>query len=217
MTRHKVFLLASALVCASCAASADAPRTTYRTAEAPPARTPVPMTSQTRRPPSLTAIPTPSVKLADYVSLCLAMWNDDSDTVSRAAALGLQDAMGGNGAVTIGKTTLRGYKSTPNHGTVFMMSTRFSDNSNDATCDIVMPRPIARADLEVLEKDVDLDGQIVTVGPTAMGQWKMRGKQPTISFRAASGNDKSTLSMQRYESTPDVAHAKAHAASPKSH
>ncbi|HJT06053.1 MAG TPA: hypothetical protein VJ747_03955 [Stellaceae bacterium] len=176
----------------------------------------MPMTSQAQKPPSLTAVPAPSAKLADYVSLCLAMWNDDSDTASRASALGLQDMAGIGAAITIGKTTLRGFRSNPNRGSVFTMSTRFSDSSKTSTCDVAMPRTIVRAELETLEKDLDLDGQIVTLGPAAMGQWKMRARQPAIFLKVASGNGNLLLSVQQSESTLDAARAKAHAASPKS-
>ena len=152
---------------------------------------------------------TKPARLADYVSFCLAVWENASDLPSKASALGLADATGSTGAVvSIGKSTFRVYKSAQTPAQVVTAtSTTFADGK-DWYCDIVVPKPIERADLEVLEKDMDLDGQIATFGPATMARWKLRQQHPPVLIKATGTKTLTLLIVQKYGPTPAGAHAK---------
>ena len=51
------------------------------------------------------------------------------------------------------------------------------------SCDINLPGAGERAELEVMEKALDLDGQIMTLGPTSTGRWKIRNRQPVVLLK----------------------------------
>jgi hypothetical protein len=148
------------------------------------------------------------VRLADYVSFCLAVWEDASDLSAKASALGLTDATGSVGAtITVGRTTFRVYKSVRPRETVTVTTTTFTDGK-EWSCDVAMPRAVERADLEAIEKVVDLDGQIAPFGPTIMARWKMRESRPPVLIRAIATKTVTTLMVHKYEPTPDGANAK---------
>ena len=67
--------------------------------------------------------------VADYVSFCLALWDGDPDLYAKAAALGLQDAAGGNPGVsiTVEKSTLQFFKGAQGSGTVGSIYTTMED------------------------------------------------------------------------------------------
>jgi hypothetical protein len=147
-------------------------------------------------------------RLAEYVSFCLAVWEDARDLASKASALGLADATGSAGAsISVGRTTLRVYKSAqPNH-TVGAIFTTFKDGK-DWSCDVNLPMAVERGDLEAMEQVADLDGQIVTFGPTTMARWKMRQPRPPVLIRAIANKASTMLMVQKYEPTPAGANAK---------
>lgn len=148
------------------------------------------------------------MRLADYVSFCFAVWEDATDLSSKASALGLTDVTGSAGAsVTVGKITFRVYKSAQTNQTVSVTSTTFTDGK-DRTCDINLARAVERADLEAVEKVVDLDGQIATFGPAVIARWKMRQARPPVLIKAVSSKVSTLLMVQKYEPTPAGANAK---------
>jgi hypothetical protein len=139
------------------------------------------------------------VRLADYVSFCLAVWEGARDVPSRAAALGVFDVTGSAGAIiTIGKTTLRVYKSPQSNHLVGMTSTTFADGK-DWSCDVNFPMPVERADLETMEQAADLDGQIVTLAATTIGRWKMRQPRTPVLVKMVAGKAAAMLTVHKYE------------------
>ena len=117
--------------------------------------------------------------LADYVSFCLALWDGDSNLYAKAAALSLQDVAGENPglSITVEKSTLRFFKGTQGSGTVGSIYTTMEDG-RETSCDINLTSISERSDLDVMTRTLDLDGQIMTLGPTTMGHWKIRKRQP---------------------------------------
>ena len=85
------------------------------------------------------------VPLADYVSLCLGLWEGSPDVAAKASALDLQDMTGsaGGAALVVGKTTLRMLKSSQSHHMVGAMTTTFADGK-DFSCDINLPMAVER-------------------------------------------------------------------------
>jgi hypothetical protein len=144
--------------------------------------------------------------LAEYISFCLALWNADPDVEARAHALELQDVSGSAGAtITVGKTAIRFYKSAQGNQTVGATSTVF-DDGKDSSCDISLPVGVERADLEAMERAIDLDGQIVTFGPATIGRWKIRGRQPAILLKAVVGKSTTVLTLQTFKAASDPGH-----------
>jgi len=69
--------------------------------------------------------------LADYVAFCLAVWDGAPDLQAKANALGLQGVTGSaDASLTIGKTTVRFYKSAQTNQTVSATSTTFKDGKD---------------------------------------------------------------------------------------
>jgi hypothetical protein len=146
--------------------------------------------------------------LADYVSFCLAVWENARDLPAKAGALGLSDMTGSAGAsITIGKTTIRFYKSAQPNLTVGATSTTFK-GGKDWSCDVNLPMAVERADLESMEQAADLDGQIATLGAATLGRWKMRQPRPAVLIKAMAGKAFTMLTVQKYEPTPAGANAK---------
>jgi hypothetical protein len=145
------------------------------------------------------------VRLGDYVSLCLALWEGAPDLQSKASALGLQDVTGSAGAsITVGRSMLRFLKSAQDNQTVGSTFTTFADGK-DFSCDINLPIVVERADLEALEQAIDLDGQIMVLGPTTMGRWKMRKPQPPVLLKAIVTKTSAIVMVQKFEATPAAA------------
>jgi hypothetical protein len=149
------------------------------------------------------------VPLADYVSLCLALWDGSPDLSAKASALELQDMTGSiaGAAITIGKTTLRLLKSARPHHTVGATTTTFADGK-DFSCDINLPMPVERADLEAMERALDLDGQIMTMGPATMGRWMMRKQASPLLLKAIASKGSGVVFVQKFEATLAVAKSK---------
>jgi hypothetical protein len=148
------------------------------------------------------------VPLVDYVSFCLALWDGSPDLQAKASALGVHDVTGSAGAsMTVGKSTMRFYKSAEGSRTVGATSTTFADGK-DSSCDINLHAAVERADLDAMEKAIDLDGQIMTLGPTMMGRWKMRKRQPVMLLKAIASKTFTILMVQKFEAAPAVARAK---------
>ncbi len=142
--------------------------------------------------------------LADYVAFCLTLWDGGSDVSAKAAALGLRDAAGGipGVSITIEKSTLRFFKPVQAGGTVGSIHTTMEDG-NESSCDINLTSVSERGDLEVMAGALDLDGQILTLGPTTMGYWKIRKRQPAVLLRAILGKSNTTMTLVRFETTPE--------------
>jgi hypothetical protein len=148
------------------------------------------------------------VPLVEYVSFCLALWDGASDLQAKASALGLQDATGSAGAsVTVGKSTMRFYRSAQGNQTVGTTSTTFTDGK-DSSCDINLHTATERADLDSMEKAMDLDGQTMTLGSATMGRWKMRKRQPAVLLKAIAGKTFTMLMVQKFEATPATTRSK---------
>lgn len=143
--------------------------------------------------------------LADYVAFCLTLWDGGSDLSAKAAALGLRDAAGGNPGVsiTVEKSTLRFFKPTQGGGTVGAIVTRMEDGK-ESSCDVNLTSISERADLATMSSALDLDGQIMTLGPTTMGYWKMRKRQPVVLLRAILGKSNTTMTLVRFEPTSET-------------
>jgi hypothetical protein len=146
--------------------------------------------------------------LVEYVSFCLALWEGAPDLQSKASALGLQDVTGSAGAsITVGKSTMRFYRAGQGNHTVGATSTIFTDGK-DSSCDVNLHTAVERADLEAMEKAVDLEGQIMSLGSATMGRWKIRKRQPTVLLKAVVGKTFTMLMVQKFEATPAMARAK---------
>jgi hypothetical protein len=141
---------------------------------------------------------TKPVQLADYLSFCLAQWADAPDIQAKASALGLQDVSAG-ASVTIGKSTLRMYKSTQSPLTLIATTTIFADGKERA-CDVGMPVVVVnRADLETMEQTLHLDGQIMSFSATVVGHWKMPDRRPAVLLKAIIGKSVFSLEVQQFE------------------
>jgi hypothetical protein len=161
--------------------------------------------AQDARPAPLAEKPAP---LAEYVSFCLALWDGASTLQAKASALGLQDVTGSAGmSITVGKSTMQFYRASQGNRTVGATSTTFADGK-DSSCDVNIHTAVERADLEAMEKAFDLDGQILTLGPTTMGRWKMRKRQPTALVKTVVGKNFTMLMVQKFEATPAMTRAK---------
>jgi hypothetical protein len=156
------------------------------------------------------------VPLADYVSFCLALWDGAPDLHTKASALGVQDVTGSAGmSMTVGKSTMQFYRAPqsnpqgtpPVNRTVGAASTTFTDGK-DWSCDVNIHSPVERADLEAMAKTLDLDGQIMTLGPTMMGRWKIRKRHPIVLLKAVAGKNFTMLMVQKFEATPAMSKAK---------
>jgi hypothetical protein len=151
--------------------------------------------------------------LADYVSLCLAMWSDAPDLESRASALGLQNAATAAGArITVGKSTLEVYRSAqtnPVFGTqtIIAATTTFADG-RDLSCDVNFSTPVERADIDTMAQALHLDGQILTFGQVTMGRWVMPGKRPPVLIRALLPKNNFTMNVQELDTSIGNAAAK---------
>jgi hypothetical protein len=154
------------------------------------------------------------VPLSEYVAFCLAVWDGASDVPAKASALGLQDAAGLSGAsITIEKSTLRFFKPVQSNGSVGSINTVLEDGKA-SSCDISLAYPSDRADLEEMARALDLDGQILTLGPATMGHWKIRKRQPAVLLRAIVGKTNTNIGLMRFEQT-NAASAKPVAAASK--
>jgi hypothetical protein len=146
--------------------------------------------------------------LADYVSFCFALWEIAPEVQAKAKTLGLDDATGAAAAsITVGRSTMRFFRSPQANQTVNSTSTEFKDGK-DFSCDINLPGAGERAELEVMEKALDLDGQIMTLGPTSMGRWKIRNRQPVVLLKAIIPKASTILMVQKLEAMPVTARAK---------
>jgi hypothetical protein len=142
---------------------------------------------------------TKPVPLADYVSFCLAQWADAPDIQAKASALGLQDTSGMGASVTIGKSTLRLYKSTQSSLTFIVTTTTFADGKERA-CDIGMPVvTVNRADLETMEQALHLDGQILSFSATNVGHWKMPDQRPAVLLKGIITKSVFSLEVRQFE------------------
>lgn len=153
-----------------------------------------------------------SAALADYVSFCLALWEGASDLSAKATALGVQDVTGASGmSMTVGKSTMQFYRVPQGNPavnrTVGATSTTFADGK-DWSCDVNIHSPVERADLEAMAKTLDLDGQIMTLGPTMMGRWKIRKRHPIVLIKAVAGKNFTMLMVQKFEAMPAMSKAK---------
>ena len=150
--------------------------------------------------------------LADYVSFCLALWDGASDLSAKASALGVQDVTGSAGmSMTVGKSTLQFYRAPqsnpPVNRTVGATSTTFTDGK-DWSCDVNIHSPVERADLDAMQKTLDLEGQILTLGPTMMGRWKFRKRHPITLIKTVVGKNFTMLMVQKFEAMPAMTKAK---------
>ena len=150
--------------------------------------------------------------LADYVSFCLALWDGVPDLHAKAAALGVQDVSGSAGmSMTLGKSTMQFYRAPPGNPpvsrTVGATSTTFTDGK-DWSCDVNIHSPVERADLEAMEKTLDLEGQIMTLGPTMMGRWKIRKRHPVVLIKAVAGKNFTMLMVQKFDASTAMTKAK---------
>jgi len=102
---------------------------------------------------------------------------------------------------------MRFFRAPQGNRMVGAVSTIFADGK-DSSCDINLNFAIGRADLEALEKAADLDGQIMTLGPTTMGRWKIRKRQPAVLLKTIASKTSTILMVQKLEATPAVAKAK---------
>lgn len=149
---------------------------------------------------------TKPIQLADYVSLCLALWSGSPDVSAKARALGLQNGSGVTGAhITIGKSTLDLYKSaldapTIGNQTVAAVTTKFADGK-DLSCDVTFPFAMDRIDIETMAQALHLDGQILTIGAVTFGRWKMPDRQPAIFVRALLPRSSFTMNVQEFDTT----------------
>lgn len=140
--------------------------------------------------------------------LCFALWEGAADIPAKASALGLETLADAPGAsISVGKSTIRFYRAPQGNLMVSTISTIFADGK-DSSCDINLNFAVPRAELEALEKAADLDGQIVTLGPTTMGRWKMRKRQPAVLIKAMATKTSTIVMVQKLEATPAVARAK---------
>lgn len=149
---------------------------------------------------------TKPIQLADYVSLCLAVWSGSPDVDAKASALGLQNGSGVTGArITIGKSTLDLYKSAPDipaigNQTVAAVTTMFADGK-DLSCDVTFPFAMDRIDIETMAQTLHLDGQILTVGAVTFGRWKMPDRRPPVFVKALLPKSSFTMNIQEFETT----------------
>lgn len=143
------------------------------------------------------------IQLADYVSFCLALSTAAADANAKATALGLRNGFGGaaDAHVVIGKSAVDVYRAVEGNQirTVIAMTTTFADGK-DFSCDVnFTAAEMARADLEAMERALDLDGQILTFGPAIMGRWKLPHRQPAVLVRATLGKNVVTMNVQEFE------------------
>jgi hypothetical protein len=75
-------------------------------------------------------------------------------------------------------------------------------------CDINLPMPVERADLEAMERALDLDGQIMTMGPATMGRWMMRKQARPLLLKAIASKGSGVVFVQKFEPTLAVAKSK---------
>jgi hypothetical protein len=152
------------------------------------------------------------ITLADYVAFCLALWDGAPDISARASELGLLDSTGGTSgaSITIEKSTMRLFKSAP--GNVSAISTVMEDG-RQSWCDINIPSASDRADLDGLAKAMDLDGQVVTLGPATIGSWRIRKRRPPVLVRTILGRGATTVVLVRFEPSGATAAAKPQKAS----
>jgi hypothetical protein len=148
--------------------------------------------------------------LDGYVSLCLTAWEGAPDLRAKVAALGLQDVTGSAGAtITVGKASMQFYRS-PQGDTVGTTFTTFADGK-DWSCDINLRKPVDRTVLDAMETALDLDGQLVAMGPVTMGRWKFRKRQPVVLVKAIATQGSTIIMVQKFEAAPPPAPANARA------
>jgi hypothetical protein len=99
------------------------------------------------------------------------------------------------------------YRAAQGDRTVAATSTTFTDGK-DWSCDVNIHTATERADLEAMQKAIDLDGQIMTLGATTMGRWKIRKRQPTSLLKVVVGKNFTMLMVQKFEATPAMTRAK---------
>jgi hypothetical protein len=141
--------------------------------------------------------------LADYVAICLGLWDGIPDLAEKADALGLKDAAGGgpNVSINIDKSTLRFFRSVQGNNTIGSSYTTIEDGK-ESWCDINLQSTSDRADLEALAQALDLDGQILSIGSATAGYWKIRTRAPAVLVRALLGKSNTTIMLVRFEPTP---------------
>ncbi|CCE02466.1 hypothetical protein [Bradyrhizobium sp. STM 3809] len=147
------------------------------------------------------------ITMADYVALCLALWDGAPDISARASELGLVDSTGGTSgaSITIEKSTMRLFKSSS--GNVSAIST-VMEEGRQSWCDVNVPVALDKADLDVLAKTLDLDGQVVTLGQATIGSWRVRKRRPPVLVRTILGRAATTVVLVRYEPSVTAAAAK---------
>ncbi|GLH75469.1 hypothetical protein SSBR45G_03770 [Bradyrhizobium sp. SSBR45G] len=147
------------------------------------------------------------ITMADYVALCLALWDGAPDISARASELGLVDSTGGTSgaSITIEKSTMRLFKSAS--GNVSSIST-VMEEGKQSWCDINVPVALDRADLDVLAKALDLDGQVVTLGQSTIGSWRIRKRRPPVLVRTILGRANTIVVLVRFEPSGATAAAK---------
>ncbi len=77
-------------------------------------------------------------------------------------------------------------------------------DGKESSCDINLTSVSERADLATMSSALDLDGQILTLGATTMGYWKMRTRQPAVLIRAILGKSNTTMTLVRFEPNPET-------------
>ncbi len=148
---------------------------------------------------------TKPVPLADYVSLCQAIWTNSPDTQAKANALGLQSGIAAGARVTIGKSTIQFYKAAQGNQTIVAVTTAFADGE-ESSCDINPGIGLERSDLETLERALHLDGQILTLGPATIGYWKIPEGRTPVLLKAVISSRAVTLNLQKFEAAAKDTH-----------
>jgi hypothetical protein len=139
------------------------------------------------------------IPLSDYIPFCFALWADAPDISAKANTLGLKNAIDPAGSYSYGKSTSRFYNGVSDiQRTVNATTTKFADGK-ELDCEIVMPSIMNRAELETLEQTVHLDGQIIIVGSSISGQWKIPDRSPPVLLRANLVGGHVLLGMQEFE------------------
>ena len=139
------------------------------------------------------------IQLSDYVSFCLAMWGGSPDIQAKANALGLQNAFPAVATVTIGKSTLQYFKSGKENEIVGAIITIFADGQ-ESWCEVTNPSiRVDRADLESMQRALNLDGQILPLGAATVGYWKMSSGRTPVLLKAVVSSRVVTLNMMEFE------------------
>jgi hypothetical protein len=134
-----------------------------------------------------------------FAAICSAAIDEKPDLGAIAASVALEPAGGmKDAAITVGRTSLRVFKSPQTKQNIIIKTSSYSD-AQEIDCKSTVPAPTDRAELESLAQSLKLEGEFVQVAAVITGNWKRPGSAPLVLVTMLSTASSTVLNMQRID------------------